>query len=162
MCLYLKLLHSRLDVQEIFREVGEAWELSTDLFEKLCTFTCQLYMPNSDVKDINELRYRLFCCNKGEVESHQLPPCKDCLFKHAQRTNYQAAILKRSLMERSEIPSPVGHGWKVELCNGQEQLIIGWMEGNPAPTSVLELLACKCSKSCLPGKCPCVQYNMKS
>ena len=35
--------------------------------------------------DINALRYSLFCSKKREIESNQLPPCKDCLVKHTQR-----------------------------------------------------------------------------
>ena len=43
------------------------------------------------------LRYRLFCAKKGNIDSTQLPPCVDYLFKHASRANVQAAIWKRSL-----------------------------------------------------------------
>ncbi len=31
-----------------------------------------------------ELRYHLFCAKIGEIESHQLPPCRDCFLQHAQ------------------------------------------------------------------------------
>ena len=39
--------------------------------------------------------------------------------------------------------------------------MLDWMRGPPAPMAVLELMACKCVKTCrLPG-CPCLTNNFK-
>lgn len=35
------------------------------------------------------------------------------------------------------------------------------MDGQPAPESVLDLLACTCSRSCQPNKCECIKSGIK-
>jgi len=37
-----------------------------------------------------------------------------------------------------------------------EQLVVHWMEGQPAPNAVLDLLACNCPKTCSLPRCVCV------
>ncbi|KAG0727938.1 hypothetical protein GWK47_033566 [Chionoecetes opilio] len=103
---------------------------------------------------VNELLYQLFCTKRGEAESSQLPPCRDCLFLHAQRANFQAAIWRRYLEPKANVPSPSEHGWTEE----DGKLNILWMRSAPAPEEVvLELLACKCSRVCkLPDCAMCM------
>ena len=91
----LKILRSNKEVQNTFAEVGIEWDLSPSLMARLETFTCLWYALKSNTTDVNALRYNMFCSKKGEIESHQLPPCRDCLLLHAQRANYQAAIWRR-------------------------------------------------------------------
>ena len=121
--------------------------------DKLEAFTCLLYAPKLSSTRINELRYHL---KKGEIESHQLPPCKDCLVQHTLRANYQAEIWQRCLQQDPQVPSPIGRGWKLEK---QEQLVIHWMEGQPAPQAILDLLAIV-QGSELP-KCECMANELK-
>ena len=83
--------------QELFKQLGMEWVLSDILFQSLQEFTCKLYCSQPGTDNINELRYRLFCAKKGNIDSIHLPPCVDCLFKLASRANFQAAIWKRSL-----------------------------------------------------------------
>ena len=99
----LKLLKTSRNIQNMFSRLGEEWELQPELMNELEVFTCLLYAPKGSSVKFNELRYNLFCAKKGEIESHQLPPCRDCLGKHAQRANYQAGIWKRCL-------SSIGNG----------------------------------------------------
>lgn len=106
---------------------------------------------------MNELRYTLFCSHKGNIESHQLPSCKDSLAKHLQRANFQAAICKRCLQTHPQTPNPVGKGWKLE----DGRLVIDWMDGPAAPQAVLDLLSCKCSRSCKLPSCECLMYGLK-
>ncbi|KAK3741541.1 hypothetical protein QZH41_002925 [Actinostola sp. cb2023] len=94
-----------------FADLGKEWQLTDQLFGILEEFTCRLYSLRSPVKDVNELRYQLFRTKKGDVESGQIPPCRDCLYLHALRANYQAGIWQRSLESNPVVPSPVGHGW---------------------------------------------------
>ena len=110
--------------------------------------------------DVNELRYALFCAKKGEAESHQLPPCRDCLKKHCQRANYQAAVWKNSL-RNNEVPTPVGKGWFLETNAHGERLETDWMDGLPAPRAVIELIACTCKKSCDETTCDCILNGLK-
>ncbi|KAG1677089.1 hypothetical protein GQR58_014009 [Nymphon striatum] len=66
---------------------------------------------------VNKLRYRLFCAKKRKLESHQIPPCADLLYKHCLRANYQAKIWKSALHNSPDIPGPGGHGWKLDLSD---------------------------------------------
>lgn len=157
----LKYLTTDQEVQGTFRDLGKEWDVSSELMEKLETFTCRIYSPKAAVTKINDLRYRLFCAKRGDIESHQLPPCRDCLEKHAQRANYQAAIWRRCLEKDPQAPSPVGHGWKTETVAGVEQLVVHWMDGQPAPEALLDLLACNCPKHCVSNKCVCLANGLK-
>jgi hypothetical protein len=58
------------------------------------------------------------------------------------RVNYQAAIWQHCLLKDPDVPCPVGYGWKLD----NHQIVIDWMSGQPAPTPMLELLSCNCSK----------------
>lgn len=77
----LKLLRSSKEVQEAFAELGQEWNVAEELMHKLENFTCLLYASKSGTKELNILRYHLFCAKKGGIE-------------HLQRANYQAAIWK--------------------------------------------------------------------
>jgi len=68
----LKYLITDKSVQKL---LGQNWDLPSELMHKLETFTCQIYSPKAAMTKINDLRYRLFCAKRGEIESHQLPPC---------------------------------------------------------------------------------------
>ena len=80
--------------QKVFQGLGRDWQLSNELYRNLQRFTCAMYCKNAGTNKVNELRYRLFCLKKGNVDSNQVPPCDDSLRKHALRANYQAAIWK--------------------------------------------------------------------
>ena len=157
----LKMLKSNQDVQQAFSDLGKDWELSHELFEKLEKFTCQLYAPKQPISGINELKYQLFCSKNGEIESHQLPPCQDCLWKHAQRANYQAGLWRRCLENDPQAPDPVGSGWKVETEDEKDILSTDWMRVQPALDAVLELLACTCPNVCTTENCVCLKNGLK-
>ena len=106
----LKLLTKSKLYQDTFLQLGVQWELSPELMDQLEVFTCRIYAPKAPTSKVNNLRYHLFCAKKGEIESHQLPPCRDCLVKHALRANYQAGIWRRCLEQDIQIPNPVGRG----------------------------------------------------
>ena len=152
----LKLVKRRPAYQELFQQLGVEWELSNELFVRLQEFTCLMYSSNPGTRDVNVLRYRLFCARKGELESHQLPPCQDTLRKHCERANYQSAIWRRSLQCSPQIPSPIGSGW----CLKDGKLTIDWMNGEPAPKAVLELLSCQCKRVCQLPSCTCLANGL--
>jgi len=128
--------------------------VSTELFEKLEQFTCAMYAGSSSNKSrsstagdnsVNELRYQLLCAKRGAAESSQLPLCRDCLFLHTHRANFQAAIWGCCLEAKPSVPSPNEHGCTEE----DSKLNILWMRSASAPEVVLKLLACKCSWVCI-------------
>ncbi len=157
----LKLLSKNKEIQDTFLKLGQEWDLSPDLMDKLEAFTCLLYAPKASSMKINDLRYHLFCAKKGEIESHQLPPCRDCLKKHALRANYQAAIWKRCLEQDPQVPSPVGRGWKTEKEGADDHVVVNWMDGQPAPQAILDLLACNCPRKCELPRCECMANGLK-
>ena len=83
------LINSK-DYQDNFMELGREWDVSVEVMKKLENFTCHLYAAKAMSTNFNELRYHLFCAKKGEVESHLLPPCRDCLVQQMLRSYYQA------------------------------------------------------------------------
>jgi len=106
----LKQMKSNETYQEAFSELGRSWEVSTDLFQQLKEITCHMYLPSTNTREVNQLRYQLFCARRGEVESSQLPPCEDCLFMHVLRANYQAAIWRKCLQSHPSVPDPKDYG----------------------------------------------------
>ena len=133
----LKLMSKNKEIQDTFFKLGREWDLSPDLMNKLEAYTSLLNAPKTSSTKINDLRYHLFCAKKGEIESHQLPPCRDCLEKYALRANYQAGIWRRCLEQNPQVPSPVGRGWKIDL------------------------LACNCPRKCELPRCECMANGLK-
>ena len=115
-----------------------------------------MYVANSSTCEVNELRHQLFCTKRGEIESSQLPPCRDCLYMHVEWANYQAAIWNCCLQASPVVPSPTLHGW----TDNDGKLAIHWMRSPPAPDVVLELLSCKCVRSCKLPDCRCLSNRL--
>ena len=156
----LKLMCANPDVQNAFAKLGEEYEVSEGLFDILEKATCLIYAAKTKISNVNELRYHLFCAKKGEIESYQMPPCKDSLKKHVMCANYQAAIWKRCLVADPETPNPINKGWKWE-DERELELAIDWMDGLPAPQAVLDLLACDCRRVCKLPNCECLANGLK-
>ena len=99
------------------------------------------------IQHVSELRYQLFRAKKGDVESSQLPLCKDCLHMHALRAH-------RNLDKCPDIPFPsmvVGES-SVMMTNSQ-------LTGCSAP-QVLQLLSCKCRCICKAPDWECLMNQM--
>ena len=154
----LKQVKMNKTYQDAFHELGRSWEVSPELFEKLQEITCHMYLPSTHTTEVNKLRYELFCARRGEVESSQLPPCEDCLFMHALRANYQAAIWRRSLQSQPFVANPTDCGW---MTDEDGKLAVNWMRGSPAPDAVMQLLSCKCVRSCELPNCTCLSNGLK-
>ncbi len=146
----LKLLTSNKEHQNTFLKLGQEWDLSADLMDKLEAFTCLLYAPKASTTKVNDLRYNLFCAKKGEIESHQLPPCKDCLANHIFRANYQAGIWRRCL-EQNPLLEEVGRSRRMELmnidntldgCTVKNEVLHYTSFGVPTTLSVLHPMGC--------------------
>ena len=73
----LRLTKRHAKFRELFQVLGTEWEVSDELFTSLQEFTCFMYSSNPGTTDVNDLRYRLFCAKKGDLDSSQLPPCVD-------------------------------------------------------------------------------------
>ena len=154
----LKLVVKHQQFQETFTKLGSEWTVSTDIKKSLEDFTCRLYASKTEIADVHDLRFQLFRAKCGNIESGQLPPCRDTLELHIQRANYQTAVWRRSLINNPEIPSPVDcGGWEL---SPDGSLQVRWMQGSPAPDVVLEFLSCKCKKKCSLPKCECLANGL--
>ena len=76
-------------------------------------FACAMYGEKDGSRDINQVRYRLFCDPQKAREPSQLPLSEDALLQHTKRANYQAAIWKSALTAAPDQASPAGHGWEI-------------------------------------------------
>ena len=113
----LTILKTHAELNEAFAQLWVQWNLLPDLHVKLEEFVCKLNATRLATSSIDALRYNLVCARKGDAETHQLPPCQDCLRKHTIRTNYQAAIWRRRLINDPETPYPVGTGGNLRSNN---------------------------------------------
>ena len=72
----LKLLTINRELQDTFLQLGQMWNLSRELMDRLEAFKCRLCAPKSSSTKVNDLRYDMFCAKRGEIQSYQLPPCR--------------------------------------------------------------------------------------
>ena len=150
----LKLLINSDKFKEGFIKLGSEWEITSELLKLLEEFTCKIYVNQTDICNVNRVRYELFRMRGGNIESGQLPPCQDSLYLHAARANYQAALWHRSLVPSFQKPSPLDcKGW---VLSDEGELMINWMSGKPAPERIIEFLFCKCKKTCKRPTCQCL------
>ena len=52
-------------------------------------------------------------------------------------------------------------GWTTQTSGDESVLMIDWMDGQPAPEAVLQLLACKCRRICELPSCVCMSSVLK-
>ena len=79
-----------------------------------------------------------FGIKRENIDSCKIQPCKDCLYKQSRRTNYKAAVRKRTLERFPQIPCAVVSGW----CYENGLVSINWMSGKFLQTAILKLLSC--------------------
>ena len=85
--------------------LGDSLQLDDTVIDCCEVFICRLYRPNSDITDLNQLRYKMFC--KTTVKNPSLPPCYDSMLQHLKRCNYQSYIWQSALISQPDIESPV-------------------------------------------------------
>ena len=147
------LMKSNQKHQMALTKLGDEFTVSEDILNDLEAYVCELY-GQKDCLSVNEARVKMFKC--GKYDDLSLPPNQDSLFKHINRANFQAGILKRCMLPNPEIPSPIGNGWKKIELDNIESLAIDWMSLSSAPSTILELVHCSCKKTkCESKRCTC-------
>ena len=144
----------------MFQNLEGKWSITEELCVQLESFVCSMYGMKKGNQDVNQCRYAVFCSKKGEAESHQLPPCRDCRHHHCKRANYQTAVWKNA-PTNNQVLSPAGKRWALESDEGGQRLDTVWMSGSPAPNAVIELLACTCKRVCKSNTCECILNGLK-
>ena len=143
----LKTLQKKTKYQEVFKCLGESWEVTDDLFLALEEFTCSMYSTSTKTKEVDRLRYEMLeskCGGAGQslyskknIDFSSLPPPRVCLQEHIKRVNYQVAIWKRGHIPKPEIPHPTeDHGWM--MSDGR--LEARWFKGTALPASLADIL----------------------
>ena len=146
----------RTSSKSCFKHWGRQWSITEELYIQLEMFLCAMYRMKKGYQDVNQCRYVVFCSKKGQSESHQLPPCRDCLHHRCKRANYQ-----KKALTHNQVPSPAGKGWALESDEGGQRLAIVWMSELLAPKAVIELLVCTCKRDCKSNTCKCILNGLK-
>ena len=110
------LLKSNKFVQ-MFKELGNEWELKEELISLLEEYICSLFGKNK-MKDVNLLHYEI-CQNvyekKGKIiDLSLLPPCRESLVLQSERCNYLAKIWRSCLKGDMQHKDISNHGWTVD------------------------------------------------
>ena len=135
---WLSTVQKKEEYLQSVSQLGDTIRINGDLFQKIEKLFCHLYgMPHE--ANINKTRYRKF----NTSEPHWLPQTKDELTQHIICSNYQAYVWKRAVETNLDIPSPISHGWERK----DDQISVVWIEKQPGPESVFELIICTCRKS---------------
>ncbi len=152
------IITSNEDMCQVIAMLGNAKEVSEDLQSNIETFVCLMYGYESD--DINAVRVDMFTApmskNKPPPESQNLPPTADALIKHVQRANYQSLVWKTALDSEQDLPELKDSGWYFK----EGKLELDWMENDPAPVAVMELISCGCKQDCKTRRCSCKKAGL--
>lgn len=78
------------EIVSAFSNLGMTIKPTEGTMNALEHFLCQLYIPQTQVTDVKDLRWWLF--KKKQAQSKSLPPTKDALMYAILRAHYQAII----------------------------------------------------------------------
>ena len=103
---------------EGFVEMGESFDLSRELIDKMEKFVVDLYgYPKLD--NVNEVRSKIFWSHlkkkKKIVSLSLLPPCQSSLELHIKRANYVATVWRQASNNVIIEDSPQSHGWNADF-----------------------------------------------
>jgi hypothetical protein len=147
-----QILKTSETFQQAFKELGVNFDLEKSVFQKLESFVCALYGHSGD--NIDDVRYTIFCTTG--VDQQKLPPCKDALFLHIMRVNYQCAFYTNALDRYIDAPSANDHGWVIN----DNKINIRWITREEAPPSLLKFDHCKCKSGCETQRCSCNKVSV--
>lgn len=143
------------DILEAVSKLGSLENfLHTDrlLIEK---FICQVYVPDTNISDIGELRWWMF--TKKETQGENLPPTRASLIPYVDRVRYQTIEWCRADQPYPNLPSPLNFGW--ELKNDHYAPVMCMLPC--APETVLQLIRCSCVKRKCAPPCKCLSHDLK-
>ena len=90
--------------------LGTSENLAPDTNAALEKFICQLYVPNTPVSSVKELKCRWLFFPKKQAQSERLPPTKTALDETIKRANYQAMVWLNDIEPNPLLPSPENFG----------------------------------------------------
>jgi hypothetical protein len=133
---------------DVFKTLGETDSVTEDCHSELERFVCCLYGKPA-YTDVNKLRHDMTrqkfvrgsgppLSSYGGIDLSLLPPCRSSLRMHILRVNYQTRIWKNAHLPHPDIPSPVGHGWRLDETGN---LTYEWTRGDIMPQELVDILS---------------------
>jgi hypothetical protein len=145
---------------DVLREVEHFKTVQEDseLFQAIQHFFIKVYSSSEDeIRDINIFRKKAFC--KGKRDMSQIPPTKDALLQHTQRSIFQASIWMSSHQPILPEVSPADFGWrKKKEGKGWEPQ---WITKPTLSNTAKALVQCGCKKGCQTARCRCKREDLK-
>ena len=108
-------------------------------------------MPEED--DINSVRNKLFTTQQNP---NALPPTRDALYQHINRSNLQSLIFKKANIPKPILPDPTECGY--EMSDAGLKPIL--MTKDPIPNSALKIISCNCKTNCKTNRCGCRKLGL--
>lgn len=146
-CNILKKTPDWIDLANIFLDPNANKEDVGNAGEKIL-----MNLYGGDVGTLNTLRYSAFVKSAVTVKVNlaRLPPTTDAAKYHSWRTYHQ--LQKWLGVEKN----PCDWGWETS----EQGLMPVTMCAEPAPQTLLKMMACKCKKGCL-ASCTCRKAGLK-
>ena len=127
--------------------MGNDWTVPHGVVQNVEAFTCGMYGYNK-LTSINLVRLRMLkkmvgvneqLTLRSKVDLSRLPPSRNCLIPHIQRTNYRLACIKQANHAIHWTPKPYEseQGWK-RSDNGLIEPV--WSCGAILPPSLVDVL----------------------
>ena len=86
--------------------LGTSEELPESVFTAIEALVCKLYLPNTDISSVADVRWLLF--KRKQAQSEGLPPTIAALRPAILRAHYQALIWNGDILENPTLPEPHG------------------------------------------------------
>ena len=119
---------------------------------------CQVYVPNTVIGNVKDLRWWLFW--KKQAQSENLPLTPEALKQAINRVNYQALMWNLDTVPEPQLPSPETFGWKLE--DEDDKWVPVMTSLPPAPETIIQLVKCGCIKTRhSTNRCNCRKAELK-
>lgn len=130
--------------------LGTTEHPTADTMAAIERLICQLYVRNTAIATVKDLRWWLF--RKKQAQSERLPPTQAALREAIMRAHYQVMVWNSDTMPAPQLPSPQNFGWRLD---GDQWLPV-MTTLLPAPEAVIHLVKCGCAKDrCSTNRCQC-------
>ena len=100
----------------MFSQLGAEWSIDEDQLSKLEEYVCNVFGKKK--KDVNAVRYEIFKNvyeRKGKIQDLSLlPPCRQSLQLHCQRSNYIAKVWRSCLQANIDFADTEQNGWSTD------------------------------------------------
>ena len=130
--------------------LGTTEHPSADTMTAVERLICQLYVRNTLISTVKDLRWWLF--RKKQAQSERLPPTQAALRETIMRAHYQVMVWNSDTVPAPYLLSPQNYGWRLD---GDQWLPV-MTTLPPAPEAVIHLVKCSCVKDrCSSNRCQC-------